>query len=145
MFGLGPRNPQLRVIRLGILVLVILAGVVFHDHGPTYEAIHIGYYVILVAFIGYAFYARSRATRGGGTMGAPGPTPSPTLPGHRGDPSSTVPVPASPPPSTPAPSTQTPGWYPDQQDASQQRYWDGTTWTGTRHWDGSTWVDGRPG
>jgi hypothetical protein len=27
----------------------------------------------------------------------------------------------------------------------QQRYWDGTTWTGTRHWDGSTWVDGPPG
>jgi hypothetical protein len=99
MFGLGPRNPQLRVIRLGILVLVILAGVVFHHQGSTYDAIRVGYYVVLVAFIGYAFSARSRAKRGGGPMGPAGQGPSPTFPGHPGDPSSTVPVPTGPTPS----------------------------------------------
>jgi hypothetical protein len=124
VFGFGSRNPQLRYLRLGALVVLILAGSAFHHSGPTYDAIRVVYYALILGVIGYALYHRSGARRRG--AGLPGPGPSPTFPGPTG----TLP-----------PTVLSPGWYPDHQDMKIQRYWDGTGWTATRTWDGAQWVD----
>jgi hypothetical protein len=34
-----------------------------------------------------------------------------------------------------------PGWYPEEGDCYQQRYWDGQGWTASLRWDGAAWVD----
>jgi hypothetical protein len=36
---------------------------------------------------------------------------------------------------------QAPGWYPEGDDPSTMRYWDGSAFTSRRRWDGSNWVD----
>jgi hypothetical protein len=33
-----------------------------------------------------------------------------------------------------------PGWYPVGDDENEQRYWDGSAWTGHLRWDGMGWV-----
>src|SRR5436305_1721199 len=35
----------------------------------------------------------------------------------------------------------TPGWYPEPDDPSRMRFWDGSAWTGQRTWNGSGWVE----
>jgi len=67
---MGRGNSSLRAVRLGLLVMVILAGVVFHRSGGTYQAIHVLYYVLIVGFVGFALMTRRR--RGNQ---APGGTP----------------------------------------------------------------------
>lgn len=126
MFGFGSRNPQLRYLRFALLAVVILAGLAFHHSGPTYEAIRVVYYAVILGIIGFALYSRSAAKHRG-----------PGRPGPPGGPSSTIP---GPPGSLP-PAVLNPGWYPDHQDMKIQRYWDGTHWTATRTWDGHDWVD----
>jgi hypothetical protein len=124
VFGFGSRNPQMRNMRLALLAVLLIAGFAFHDHGTVYTAIRIIYYVVIVGVLVYAFSRRSLAKRRGGAPGAPpDPGSSSTLPGQTG---------------LPRP-TQAPGWYPDQQDMTVQRYWDGSTFTSTRHWDGHQW------
>lgn len=119
----------MRYLRVGALAIVLLAGLAFHHTGATYNVIRVAYYVLIGAVIGYALYARSRATRRGHPYsgGIPAPGSPSTLPGQ---------------PGTALGQIQNPGWYPDQQDMKVQRYWDGSAWTSTRHWDGTQWVDG---
>jgi hypothetical protein len=137
----------MRSIRIVLLVIVLGAGFVFHDSGPTYTAIRIVYFVIVLGFIGFAFYRRSVARHHDPTIpgGPPAPGPSPTIPGQPGSPPSSLP-PSSVPPSSSVPPLSgaglNPGWYPDQQDMKVQRYWDGSAWTGTRHWDENRWFEG---
>jgi hypothetical protein len=140
--GMGSRNPQMRYLRLGLLAAVLLAGWAFHDSGPTYTAIRIVYFVVVIGFIAFAFYRRSAARHHDSwtpPTTPPGPGPSPTVPGRPGPPSSPVahPVTAAEPGAALAP-----GWYPDQQDMKVQRYWDGSAWVGTRHWEENGWIDG---
>jgi hypothetical protein len=130
VLGFGSRNPQLRSLRLVLLVAVLAAGAAFHHSGPTYTAIRIAYYAVILGFIGYALYRRSASkyhdpsVPGGPTPPVPGP--SPAIPGGPGSaPSSTLNL----------------GWYPDQQDMKVQRYWDGSAWTGTRHWEENRWIE----
>ena len=126
MFGFGSRMRSLRIV---LLVAVLAAGAAFHHSGPTYTAIRIAYYAVILGFIGFALYRRSAGTHHDptGPGGPPGPGPSPTLPGG---------------PGTPPSAGLNPGWYPDQQDIKVQRYWDGSAWTGTRHWDENRWIEG---
>lgn len=43
-------------------------------------------------------------------------------------------------------TTTSPGWYPNANDPSEQRYWDGQQWTDRyQRWNGSSWVEGQPG
>jgi len=126
--GFGGRNPQMRSIRLLLLVAVLVAGAAFHDSGPTYTTIRIAYYAVIVGFIGFALYRRSvHKHQGTSTTAPPGPAPSPAVPGEPWSP--TYPV-------------LNPGWFPDQHDMLVQRYWDGSAWVGTRHWEENRWVDG---
>ncbi len=69
--GMGRGNSSLRTIRLGLLVMVILAGVVFHHSGGVYDTIHAIYYVLIVGFLVFAIATRRRARQspGGGTAG----------------------------------------------------------------------------
>jgi hypothetical protein len=146
VFGFGSRNPQMRAVRIGLLVAVVAAGAVFHHSGPTYTAIRIVYFAVVIGFIGFALYRRSVAKHhdptipGGppGYGGPPAPGPSPTIPGGPRPPSSLPP----PSPLTPPSAGLNPGWYPDQQDMKVQRYWDGSAWTGTRHWAEDRWIEG---
>jgi hypothetical protein len=122
MFGFGSRNPQMRVVRLGLLAVLLIAGATFHHTGPVYTAIRVAYYAVILGGLGYLLWRRSAAKRQG-PAGVPGPqnpgdTHPPTTAGHQ------------------------PGWFPDHHDMSVQRYWDGTTWTATRRWDGSKWDEG---
>ncbi len=82
----------MRSIRIVLLVIVLGAGFVFHDSGPTYTAIRIVYFVIVLSFIGFALYRRSVARHHDPTIpgGPPAPGPSPTIPGGPGSPSSPV-------------------------------------------------------
>jgi hypothetical protein len=104
---MGRGNSSLRYLRLGLLVMVILAGVVFHHSGGVYDTIHAIYYVLIVGFIVFAIATRRRAKQssggtaggswGGGASGgswgggAPGGswgnTPPPAQPPASGDPS----------------------------------------------------------
>jgi hypothetical protein len=121
----GSRNPQMRYLRVGLLVVLLVAGTAFHHTGPTYTAIRVVYYAVLLGALAFAFSRRSAAKHHEPSSGPP-PTPiDPRAPG----------VPGSPPTTGLAP-----GWYPDQQNMALQRFWDGTRWTGSRHWDGSAWV-----
>jgi hypothetical protein len=126
----------MRSVRLVLLVLVLGAGAVFHDSGPTYTVIRIVYFAVVLGFLGFALYRRSAAKHHDPTIpgGPPGPGPSPTIPGGPGSPSSSSPQPSS--------AGLNPGWYPDQQDMKVQRYWDGSAWTGTRHWAEDRWIEG---
>jgi hypothetical protein len=126
VFGFGSRNPQMRNMRLALLAVLLIAGFAFHDHGSAYTAIRVLYYVVILGVVVYAVSRRSLAKRRGGAPGTPpDPGSSPTLPGPTG-------------------ATQVPGWYPNQQDMTVQRYWDGQTFTATRHWDGHQWVEPDP-
>jgi hypothetical protein len=125
----GSRNPHLRYLRVGLLVVLLVAGTAFHHAGPTYTAIRIVYYALLLGALGFAFSRRSASTHHQSPSG-----PGPTAPGAPGDPH----APAGP--GAPLTSGLAPGWYPDQQNMAVQRYWDGATWTGSRRWDGSNWV-----
>jgi hypothetical protein len=67
--GMGRGNSSLRYLRLGLLVMVILAGVVFHRSGGIYDTIHAIYYVLIVGFLLFAIVTRRRARQSGGTAG----------------------------------------------------------------------------
>jgi hypothetical protein len=131
VFGFGSRNPQLRSLRLVLLVAVIGAGVAFHHSGPAYTTIRIVYYAVLLGVIGYALYRRSASKHPDpGASGGPTPPPGP------GSPSTLSGEPGSTPP-----AGLNPGWYPDHRDMKIQRYWDGSAWTGTRHWEENRWIE----
>jgi len=120
--GMGRGNSSLRAIRIGLLVMVILAGVVFRHSGGTYDAIRGVYYVLIVGFLVFAFVTRRRAgqSRGGtaggswgGTSGGswgnrpppPQPPPSSDPPGGTaGGPWGNTPPPPQPPPSSDPPA-----------------------------------------
>jgi hypothetical protein len=58
-FGIGRGvNPRARALRFGALALVLLAGVVFHHSGSTYETIRVAYYIVIASFIFYAIRGR---------------------------------------------------------------------------------------
>jgi hypothetical protein len=67
---MGRGNSSLRYLRLGLLVMVILAGVVFHRSGGIYDTIHAIYYVLIIGFLVFAIATRRRARQSpGGTAG----------------------------------------------------------------------------
>jgi len=113
----------MRTLRLVLLAAVLLAGAAFHHSGAAYTSIRVAYYAVIVGGIGFALWRRSVAKRE--TMDGTAPAAMGVAgDGHRPD-----------------PPTRTPGWYPDQQDMTIQRHWDGSTWTATRRWTGHEWVD----
>lgn len=65
MFGIGfgRRNPRLRLLRIGGLVLLVAAGAIFHHHGRDYEAVRGLYYVVVVALLAAAFMRRRGGSR----------------------------------------------------------------------------------
>ena len=67
-FGFGG-NKKFRGYWIGALALVILAGVVFHHSGRTYETIRILYYAAIIGMLVYRF--RSRRQLMGRNGGAP--------------------------------------------------------------------------
>jgi hypothetical protein len=80
---------------LGALVLVILAGAVFHHSGGVYQTIHVLYLVLIVGFLAFALLNRSRRGKGsstgtaggswgGGVGGTPGGPTSPATERPRG-------------------------------------------------------------
>jgi len=64
---MGRGNPSLRAVRLGLLVMVILAGVVFHHSGGVYDTIHVLYLVLIVGLLAFALVTRRRRQPPGGT------------------------------------------------------------------------------
>lgn len=71
MFGMGMgmggrRNPSMRYLRIGALVLILLAGVVFHHSGKTYDSLRVLYYVLIIGLIAYSFRARRSIGQSGG-------------------------------------------------------------------------------
>lgn len=73
MFGIGfgRRNPRLRLLRIGGLVLLVVAGAIFHHHGRDYQAVRGLYYVVIVALLAASFLRR----RGGSRWPAPTAVP----------------------------------------------------------------------
>jgi Protein of unknown function (DUF2510) len=136
VFGFGSRNPQWRMVRIGLLAAVLLAGVVFHERGPAYTTIRVLYFVVIFGALGFFLLRRSVAKRRGSSpaadAGVSGPATHRAVPPQSLDPASSVPA-GSP--------QRQPGWFPDQQDMKVQRYWDGSAWTATRRWEDDRWVD----
>jgi hypothetical protein len=70
----------MRAVRLGALVLVILAGVVFHRSGGVYQTIHVLYFVLIVGILAFALLNRNRrgsrppSGTAGGSWGSGGGT-----------------------------------------------------------------------
>jgi hypothetical protein len=122
MFGFGSRNPQMRSMRIALLVVLLVAGAAFHDKGTTYTIIRVAYYAVILGGLGFVLWRRQGAKRQAAADGAPG---GPEVDG--------APSPGGP--------VRQPGWFPDQQDMTVQRYWDGSAWTRTRRWDNDQWVD----
>ncbi len=64
VFGLGGygmnRNPRLRALRLGMLVLLLVAGALFNHRGHGYTVARGLYLVALVGLLGYSFLGRRR-------------------------------------------------------------------------------------
>jgi hypothetical protein len=120
--GMGRGNSSLRMLRLGLLVMVILAGVVFHHSGGVYDTIHAIYYVLIVGFIVFAIATRRRSRQspggtaggswGGTSGGSWGNTPPPAQPPPSSDPPGGTaggswgnsPAPTQPPPSSDPPA-----------------------------------------
>jgi hypothetical protein len=68
LFGRGGRN--FWIIRIGILVLVLTAGAVFHYHGAAYWTVRGLYYALIAGFILTAVWRNKSRQRGGlGTRG----------------------------------------------------------------------------
>jgi Protein of unknown function (DUF2510) len=116
MFGMGYRNPTTRYLRIGALVIVLLAGAVLHHSGG-----------IVVGFASRRGYGRGVGQGYGRGVGAGVPPGAMPPNGPRQNPV--------------ASSLAAPGWFPDATDRNVERYWDGTTWTRRRHFDGATWVE----
>jgi hypothetical protein len=122
MFGLGSRNPQMRSMRIVLLVVLLVAGAAFHDKGSAYTIIRVAYYAVILGGLGFVLWRRQGTKRHTAADGTPG-QPDPDHAASAG-----MPVRAA-------------GWFPDQQDMTVQRYWDGSTWTRTRRWENNQWVD----
>ena len=108
--------------RIGLLLAVVFAGVIFKHSGSAYTSIHVVYIVVIVGALIYSSMARSgRIGRGRSTPGGPiGPIDV------RARPAADV-----------TPQLGAPGWFPDPIDHDIERYWDGSAWEGTRHRDGT--------
>lgn len=120
--GMGRGNSSLRTIRIGLLVMVILAGVVFRHSGGAYDTIRGIYYVLIVGFLVFAIVTRRRAglsrrgtaggSWGGSSGGSWGNRPPPAQPPPASDPPAGTaggswgnsPPPAQPPPSSDPPA-----------------------------------------
>jgi hypothetical protein len=132
MFGMGYRNPTTRYLRIGALVIVLLAGAVLHHSGGIYNVIHVAYLALIVGFLVVGFASRRGYGRGVGQgygRGVGAGVPPGAMP------------PNGPRQNPVASSLAAPGWFPDATDRNVERYWDGTTWTRRRHFDGATWVE----
>jgi hypothetical protein len=105
--GMGRGNSSLRAIRLGLLVMVILAGVVFHHSGGVYDTIHVIYIVLIVGFLVFALATRRRGGRQpqGGTAGGSWGGP---VRGQWGAGTSAPATPSSAPATPPAPPSDRP-------------------------------------
>lgn len=158
MFGLGyGRRSPLRYLRLGLLLLLILAGLLLHGHGRTYNSIHDVYLVLVLGLLGYGLFMRNQAGRRGVGRGPMGP--GPMGPGASG-PVQQVPPPGgyaspqgwSPPASQPVqpvaqtvqpvaqPNSPPAGWYTESGNPDHERYWDGLAWGARRHRQNGDWV-----
>jgi hypothetical protein len=71
-FGGRSRRTNYLIIRLGLLVLLIVGGVLFHHQGRAYEVIRVVY---LVAIVGFLVWRISTRQRGGARYRDPGPPP----------------------------------------------------------------------
>jgi len=113
------------MFRVGLLALVILAGLLFHHQGHAYDAIRVVYYVFIVAFLLWGISMR----RGRGPLA-----------GGRGGPSKQVPIGTKT--NAPGPTSAGPaaGWYAEAGQAGHERYWDGQSWGARRRLEGSEWV-----
>jgi hypothetical protein len=162
MFGLGYGNRSpLRYLRLGLLILIVLAAVVFHGKGRAYDTIHDVYFVLIIGLLGFALFSRGRSRRnqmgggpmggpmGGGGMGGGAMGPGGVGPGQQGPPfpgygvpppwSQQVPQPAQ---QGPQPDSPPAGWYAEPGNPDQERYWDGRAWGPMRHRQDGSSVNG---
>ncbi|HVB06352.1 MAG TPA: DUF2510 domain-containing protein [Acidimicrobiales bacterium] len=141
--GIGSRggygNPTLRNIRIGLVVAVIAAGLLFHRSGSAYSAIRTVYLVAVLGFLAYGFTRRRRSGIGGARRPGSLPGGAP-LPGGWGG-QQGAPVDIRPAPSDPAPPLAAAGWFPEPDDPGVERYWDGANWSKRRHRQGDSWVE----
>lgn len=70
--GMGRGNSSLRTICIGALVLVLLAGVVFHHSGGAYDTIRVLYFALIIGFLVFATTARRLRGRNPGPGGVGG-------------------------------------------------------------------------
>jgi hypothetical protein len=127
--GFGGRggNANMRYLRIGAIVVLLLSGVIFHHSGPVYDTLRFAWYGLVIGGLAYGL---SRRRARGGQMGRGGfgsPMSGPNSGGGIGTPGT-----VAPPPS--------PGWYPEPGSAASQRYWDGQTWGARRRWNGAAWI-----
>jgi hypothetical protein len=122
MFGFGSRNPQMRQMRILLLVVLLVAGAAFHDKGTAYTIIRVAYYAVILGGLGFILWRRQVAKR------------QPMADGATGRPHAQAAASAEM-------AGREAGWFPDQQDMKVQRYWDGSAWTRTRRWENDQWVD----
>jgi hypothetical protein len=64
--GSGGGRSNLRMIRLGALVAILIIGFAFHDHGSTYSVLH-GIYLVVI--VGVLLFAVVNGRRSGGFRG----------------------------------------------------------------------------
>jgi hypothetical protein len=78
--GMGGSRSNLRLIRIGLLVAVLLIGASLHHSGSTYNTIHVIYLVIIVGLLVASVVIRKRSGRGrrgsGGRGGYGSPPPA---------------------------------------------------------------------
>ena len=117
MFPTGYRRSNLRQLRYGAIVLLLLVGVVSHHSGPTYSLIRYGYLALVLGLV----VARLRGRRGGFATRASAPAPVVGDNVHEG-------------------SYGVADRFPDQE-ADVERYWDGSSWTARRRFDGANWIE----
>ncbi len=83
MGGRGGASSRLRVIRLIALVGILVLGATLHDHGSTYTALGVVYFVIVAGTIGAMLFMRRG---GGGPPGRRRPVGGPSAGGRWGAP-----------------------------------------------------------
>jgi|GEM_PF-1393434 len=126
-FGYGGGYRNVRYLRIGAIVALLLFGALAHDEGRAYDTVRLFYFALIIGLIAFSF--RSRGARRTSDFRR--------QVNNTFDPIETRLVDAE---GNPPPQMTQPGWYPHPENASIQRYWDGTAWGATRMWDGSAWV-----
>jgi hypothetical protein len=126
-FGLGGCNSNLRYVRIGAIIALLLFGALSHDSGAGYTTFRLFYFALIIGLLMFSF--RSRGVRR--------PSAYRQQSNASNNPIETRIVDA---PDAAFPNATQPGWYPHPDKASLQRYWDGSAWGATRQWNGSSWV-----